>query len=71
VPRREGYKRTGKATATRTRPEHERRRPSKPVKPISEEMLKGEKPMRSFSDLAQFFSKKPDLDKGESNQKDD
>jgi uncharacterized protein len=34
-------------------------RPSKPkpVKPISEDMLKGDKPMRSFSDLAQFFQK--------------
>ncbi len=70
VARSEGYKRAGKGRATRTRPEHTRRRPSKPVKPISEEMLKGEKPMRSFSDLAQFFSKKPDLDQGESNQKD-
>ncbi len=30
----------------------------KPAKPISDEMLKGEKPMRSFSDLAQFFQKK-------------
>jgi uncharacterized protein len=35
-------------------------RPSKPkpVKPISEDMLSGDKPMRSFSDLAQFFQKK-------------
>jgi uncharacterized protein len=35
-------------------------RPSKPkpVKPISEDMLTGDKPMRSFSDLAQFFQKK-------------
>jgi hypothetical protein len=34
-------------------------RPSKPkpVKPISEDMLTGDKPMRSFSDLAQFFQK--------------
>lgn len=36
------------------------RKPSKPkfVKPIDQEMLSGEKPMRSFSDLAQFFNKK-------------
>ena len=37
-----------------------RRRPAKPVKPISEDMLAGEKPMRSFSDLAQFYDKKTD-----------
>ena len=37
-----------------------RRRPPKPVKPISEDMLAGEKPMRSFSDLAQFYDKKTD-----------
>lgn len=30
----------------------------KPVKPISDEMLTGRAPMRSFSDLAQFFDKK-------------
>lgn len=38
------------------------RKPAKPkfVKPIDQEMLRGEKPMRSFSDLAQFFEKKDD-----------
>jgi uncharacterized protein len=36
----------------------ERRAKPKPVAPITKEMLKGEKPMRSFSDLAQFFTKK-------------
>lgn len=29
--------------------------PPKPIKPITEEMKKGREPMRSFSDLAQFF----------------
>ena len=37
-----------------------RRSKPKPVKPITDEMLKGEKPMRSFSDLAQFVKRKPD-----------
>lgn len=32
-------------------------KPRKPAKPITEEMLSGDKPMRSFSDLAQFFDK--------------
>lgn len=39
------------------------RRPSKPrqpAKPITDEMLSGDKPMRSFSDLAQFFDKSKD-----------
>ncbi len=38
------------------------RKPAKPkfVKPIEDDMLKGEKPMRSFSDLAQFYKKKDD-----------
>lgn len=35
----------------------------KPVKPITDEMLAGNEPMRSFSDLMQFVSKKPQ-DKG-------
>jgi uncharacterized protein len=34
----------------------------KPVKPITDNMLKGKEPMRSFSDLAQFVSKKPEKD---------
>lgn len=40
-----------------------RRRPAKPKpppKPISQEMVEGKEPMRSFSDLAQFFDKKAD-----------
>ena len=40
-------------------------RPSKPkpVKPITDDMLSGSKPMRSFSDLAQFFQKKDEPEK--------
>ena len=38
----------------------------KVVKPITEEMLKGDAPMTSFSDLIQFVKKKPETDsKGE------
>ncbi|MEE2827363.1 MAG: helix-hairpin-helix domain-containing protein, partial [Planctomycetota bacterium] len=38
--------------------EKSRRRPPKPVKPITDEMLSGNAPMRSFSDLSQFYDKK-------------
>lgn len=38
-------------------------KPRKPAKPITEEMLSGDKPMRSFSDLAQFFDKSKDKKK--------
>jgi len=37
-----------------------RRSKPKPVKPITDKMLKGDEPMRSFSDLAQFVKRKPD-----------
>ena len=36
------------------------KRAPKPVKPITEDMLAGEKPMTSFSDLLQFVNKKPE-----------
>ena len=42
-----------------TRTDYARRKPPKPVKPITDEMLKGDEPMRSFSDLLQFVNKKP------------
>jgi uncharacterized protein len=35
-------------------------RKPKPVTPITDEMLKGDKPMTSFSDLMQFVKKKPE-----------
>ncbi len=41
------------------RPSQASRRPPKPVKPITEKMLEGKEPMRSFSDLLQFVEKKP------------
>ena len=37
-------------------------KPAKPVKPITEEMVDGKEPMRSFSDLMQFYEKKTDDD---------
>lgn len=37
------------------RPRHRHRHPRRPVTPITEEMKAGTEPMRSFSDLAQFF----------------
>ena len=37
------------------RPHHRHKQPRKPVTPITEEMKAGTEPMRSFSDLTQFF----------------
>jgi uncharacterized protein len=37
----------------------------RPVTPITQDMVEGKAPMRSFSDLAQFFSKKKDDQKDE------
>ena len=45
-----------------------RRSKPKPVKPITDKMLKGDEPMRSFSDLAQFVKRKPD-DKDDTGKK--
>ena len=44
----------------------ERRKPKrpKPVKPITDDMLKGSAPMTAFSDLAQFYDKRTGSDKG-------
>jgi len=39
---------------------HEQKPKPKPVKPITKAMADGKEPMRSFSDLLQFFDKKPD-----------
>ena len=41
-----------------------RRTKPKPVKPITEKMLQGDEPMRSFSDLAQFVKQGPKNPKG-------
>ena len=57
-----GNKYGGKGARGESAPRREykpRKKPPAPVAPITEEMLEGTKPMRSFSDLAQFVSKKP------------
>ena len=57
-----GNKYGGKGAKGKSAPRREykpRKKPPAPVAPITEEMLEGTKPMRSFSDLAQFVSKKP------------
>ena len=41
----------------------------KVVKPITDKMLKGDEPMRSFSDLAQFVNKKPEESKKKTDEK--
>ena len=47
-----GKKRPAHATARKPR------RPPKPVRPITEEMQQGTEPMRTFSDLIQYYDKK-------------
>tara|TARA_B100000686_G_C16647103_1_gene893410 strand:+ start:525 stop:1049 length:525 start_codon:yes stop_codon:yes gene_type:complete len=47
-----GKKRTPHVTARKPR------RPPKPVRPITEEMQQGTEPMRTFSDLIQYYDKK-------------
>lgn len=42
----------------------------KPVKPITDKMLTGDEPMRSFSDLAQFVKRKPEPEKKDSQDAD-
>jgi protein Tex len=50
--------RSGKGAAVQQRPAPK----PKPVRPITPEMVEGKEPMRSFSDLMQFFEKKTDPD---------
>ena len=54
---------SGKFAKRKTVERRKPRRP-KPVKPITDEMLKGAAPMTSFSDLAQFYDKQSGSDKG-------
>ena len=42
---------------------HQKRSQPKEIRPITEKMLRGDEPMRSFSDLAQFVRQKPEKDK--------
>jgi uncharacterized protein len=41
----------------------------KPVRPITQDMVEGKEPMRSFSDLIQFFEKRTDDGEGEKKKK--
>ena len=52
APAGRGKKRTSHVTARKPR------RPPKPVRPITEEMQQGTEPMRTFSDLIQYYDKK-------------
>ncbi len=65
-PRNQGQGKHRGGNKKNFRKEYTSKRPPKarkPVKPISDEMLAGDKPMRSFSDLAQFFDKSKDKKK--------
>ncbi|MEM9943512.1 MAG: helix-hairpin-helix domain-containing protein [Planctomycetota bacterium] len=57
---RKDKRRSGSKESRKQRSQHSRNRTSKPVKPITDGMLKGKEPMRSFSDLAQFVTQKKD-----------
>ena len=59
--------RPGYAKGTFNKKSFAKKAKPKVVKPITDKMLKGDEPMRSFSDLAQFVNKKPT----ESNKKTD
>jgi uncharacterized protein len=60
--KRGGARRGGPAGSGKKRPPHvaarKPRRPPKPVRPITEEMQQGTEPMRTFSDLIQYYDKK-------------
>ena len=67
---RRGKKQTSDRRPAHARPKFQRKKPAsrppakpKPVIPITEDMLKGDAPMRSFSDLLQFKKKTPDAPK--------
>ena len=62
--------RPGYAKGTFNKKSFTKKAKPKVVKPITDKMLKGDEPMRSFSDLAQFVNKKPqDSDKKTDGQK--
>ncbi len=52
--------RPGYAKGTFNKKSFAKKAKPKVVKPITDKMLKGDEPMRSFSDLAQFVNKKPE-----------
>jgi len=58
----DGRRPTGKQQRSGKGPAQQHRPPAKPkpVRPITQDMVEGKEPMRSFSDLLQFFEKKSD-----------
>ncbi len=61
----------GKPPAARARPAQDRPKPrAKPAPPITDEMKAGKEPMRTFSDLLQFYSQKESEAKPASKAKD-
>ncbi|MDE0934350.1 MAG: S1 RNA-binding domain-containing protein, partial [Mariniblastus sp.] len=61
--------RPGYAKGTFTNKSFAKKAKPKVVKPITDKMLKGDEPMRSFSDLAQFVNKKPEESKKKTDKK--
>ncbi|TVS09173.1 MAG: hypothetical protein EA424_27690, partial [Planctomycetaceae bacterium] len=57
--------RSGKGAPAQHRPKPK----PKPVRPITPDMVDGKEPMRSFSDLMQFFEKKQDSDEDTGSKK--
>ena len=58
-PRAKPPKRAGEQRGeTRPGPPKSRKRPSAPAKPITQQMVEGDEPMRSFSDLVQYYEVK-------------
>jgi len=56
----EGRSSQGQRGGDRPRTTEVKSRKPKPVRPITDAMVKGKEPMRSFSDLMQFYDRKPD-----------
>ncbi len=63
----EGRPQQGQRGGGRPRTTEVKSRKPKPVRPITDAMAEGKEPMRSFSDLLQFYERKSDDDEG--NQK--
>lgn len=73
-PRKQGGKPQGRRGGDRqggrrARYDKPKERPKPPAPPITEKMVEGKEPMRSFSDLLQFYEKKPDSDDNEKQDK--
>ena len=61
--------RSGKGAGVQQRPAPKPKPKPKPVRPITPEMVEGKEPMRSFSDLMQFFEKKTGSDDDDKTKK--